>query len=136
MHPVILRQCWSGAQDHYDTLSYKTMALWKVVEEQYDAQYVLKVDDDNYVRLDRLAVALSQWADSGAGTIFRSDILRFNATQCMTPLTMIPLQLRQRKKSQGYQFECHTRGGCVSQNQSNKSRCALFTWALGSLLLG
>ncbi len=56
-----------GDQDHYDTLSYKTMALWKVVEEQYDAQYVLKVDDDNYVRLDRLAIALDQWTDMGAG---------------------------------------------------------------------
>ncbi|KAK9905686.1 hypothetical protein WJX75_004632 [Coccomyxa subellipsoidea] len=53
-------------QDHYDTLSYKTMALWKVVEEQYDAQYVLKVDDDNYVRLDRLAIALDQWTEFGA----------------------------------------------------------------------
>lgn len=43
------------------------MALWKVVEEQYDAQYVLKVDDDNYVRLDRLAIALDQWTEFGAG---------------------------------------------------------------------
>ncbi len=43
------------------------MALWKVVEEQYDAHYVLKVDDDNYVRLDRLAIALDQWTERGAG---------------------------------------------------------------------
>lgn len=54
-------------QDEYHALSYKTMALWRMAEEQFDVQYLIKVDDDNYVRLDRLAVALGQWHDLGAG---------------------------------------------------------------------
>ena len=35
--------------------------------EQYEARYIIKVDDDNYVRLDRLAIAVRQWDDQGAG---------------------------------------------------------------------
>lgn len=61
------------------------MALWKVVEEQYDAQYVLKVDDDNYVRLDRLAIALDQWTEFGAGDAATTSILPFNVTD-ISPL--------------------------------------------------
>ena len=43
------------------------MALWKIAEEQFDAEYVIKADDDNYVRLDRMVHALQQWKDLGAG---------------------------------------------------------------------
>ena len=50
-------------------LSYKTLALWRLTEERFEADYVIKVDDDNYVRLDRLAIALGQWADMGAGLL-------------------------------------------------------------------
>lgn len=54
-------------QDHYKTLAFKTLAFWQLVIEQYDAKYIIKVDDDNYVRLDRLAIAVRQWDDQGAG---------------------------------------------------------------------
>lgn len=48
-------------------LSYKTLALWRLAEERFEADYVIKIDDDNFVRLDRLAIALGQWSDMGAG---------------------------------------------------------------------
>ena len=35
----------------------------------YDVNYVIKVDDDSYVRLDRLSIAVSQWANMGAGVL-------------------------------------------------------------------
>ena len=54
-------------QDEYHALSYKTMALWKLAEEQFDAEFVIKADDDNYVRLDRMVHALQQWKALGAG---------------------------------------------------------------------
>ena len=54
-------------QDAYHSLSYKTMALWRLAEEQFEAEFVIKVDDDNYVRLDRLTHAIDQWNDLGAG---------------------------------------------------------------------
>lgn len=41
--------------------------MWQLVYEQYNVKYVIKVDDDNYVRLDRLAVAVQQWEYFGAG---------------------------------------------------------------------
>ena len=33
----------------------------------YSVKYVVKVDDDSYVRLDRLTIALGQWAGMGSG---------------------------------------------------------------------
>jgi galactosylxylosylprotein 3-beta-galactosyltransferase len=48
------------------------MALWKIAEEEFSADYVIKMDDDNYVRLDRLAHALDQWAQLGAGECYPS----------------------------------------------------------------
>ena len=64
-----------GWQDHYKTLAFKTLAFWQLVIEQYNARYIIKVDDDNYVRLDRLAIAVRQWEDIGAG----------GAPSCMWP---------------------------------------------------
>lgn len=45
------------------------MAFWEVVSNLYNVNYVIKVDDDSYVRLDRLSIALSQWAGMGAGVL-------------------------------------------------------------------
>ena len=54
-------------QDTYKTLTFKTVAFWEVVAQQFSVQYVIKVDDDSYVRLDRLAIAVGQWQAMGAG---------------------------------------------------------------------
>ena len=54
-------------QDIYQRLTFKTVAFWEVVSTLYNVNYVIKVDDDSYVRLDRLSIALSQWANMGAG---------------------------------------------------------------------
>ncbi|CAL8466460.1 g5996 [Coccomyxa elongata] len=69
-------------KDDYMALSYKTLALWRLTEERFEADYVIKVDDDNYVRLDRLATALGQWSDMGAEYIgcFKTRRSRGNTT--------------------------------------------------------
>ena len=54
-------------QDTYKTLTFKTVAFWEVVAQHFSVQYVIKVDDDSYVRLDRLAIAIGQWQAVGAG---------------------------------------------------------------------
>jgi len=54
-------------QDEYHALSYKTMALWRLAEDNFDIDYLIKVDDDNFVRLDRLAIATHQWDEENAG---------------------------------------------------------------------
>lgn len=56
-----------SAQDIYQRLTFKTVAFWEVVSSLYNVEYVVKVDDDSYVRLDRLSIALSQWMKMGAG---------------------------------------------------------------------
>lgn len=57
------------AQDIYQRLTFKTVAFWEVVSNLYNVDYVIKVDDDSYVRLDRLSIAISQWSDMGAGEV-------------------------------------------------------------------
>ena len=54
-------------QDEYFALSYKTMALWRLVEDNFEVDYLIKADDDNFVRLDRLSLALTQWDEEDAG---------------------------------------------------------------------
>ncbi|CAL5227119.1 g10028 [Coccomyxa viridis] len=53
-------------KDEYHALSYKTMALWRLVEDHFDIDYLIKVDDDNFVRLDRLSIATHQWDEENA----------------------------------------------------------------------
>ncbi|KAK9834060.1 hypothetical protein WJX81_006707 [Elliptochloris bilobata] len=53
-------------RDTYKTLTFKTVAFWEVVAQHFSVQYVIKVDDDSYVRLDRLAIAIGQWQAIGA----------------------------------------------------------------------
>lgn len=58
---------WHSTQDTYQRLTFKTVAFWTTVSSQYSVKYVVKVDDDSYVRLDRLTIALGQWAEMGSG---------------------------------------------------------------------
>ena len=62
-------------QDIYQRLTFKTVAFWEVVSNLYNVNYVIKVDDDSYVRLDRLSIAVSQWANMGAGVLCAHSIL-------------------------------------------------------------
>ena len=39
----------------------------QVAVRLFSVRYIIKVDDDSYVRLDRLAVAVGQWQAFGAG---------------------------------------------------------------------
>lgn len=65
-----LCRCFSPlltTQDNYKRLTFKTVAFWEQVSSTYSVKYVVKVDDDSYVRLDRLPIALGQWAGMGSG---------------------------------------------------------------------
>ena len=77
------------------------MAFWEVVSNLYNVDYVIKVDDDSYVRLDRLSIAISQWSDMGAGEF------------AVKRSSSIPLQWIMRKSLQGpgrqgglHRFKC------------------------------
>ena len=68
-HAMRDRHTHDCLQDIYQRLTFKTVAFWEVVSSLYNVDYVVKVDDDSYVRLDRLSIALSQWANMGAGAL-------------------------------------------------------------------
>lgn len=51
------------------------MAFWELVSRLYHVKYVVKVDDDSYVRLDRLSIAMSQWRQMGAGVPLKDSAL-------------------------------------------------------------
>ena len=67
--PKMLADAWRPVQDTYQRLTFKTVAFWNVVSSQFSVEYVVKVDDDSYVRLDRLTIALGQWAEMGSGKV-------------------------------------------------------------------
>ena len=45
----------------------KTLAFLHMATTGYKPSYIVKMDDDLYMRPDRLLVAVSQWRDRGAG---------------------------------------------------------------------
>lgn len=50
----------------YAGLPTKTLRFLRAVTERYEPQYILKVDDDVFLRLDRLPHAARQWSEAGA----------------------------------------------------------------------
>jgi galactosylxylosylprotein 3-beta-galactosyltransferase len=58
----------AGVRDRYDELPKKTAAfLAAALADAPDALYILKVDDDVFVRLDRVPAAVSQWGGLAGG---------------------------------------------------------------------
>ena len=56
-------------QEDYLSLPNKIISFLRFVSANYDAQYILKIDDDVYLRLDRLPHAIPQWQSKEAGKI-------------------------------------------------------------------
>lgn len=54
-------------QEAYLSLTRKTLVFLQEVTLQFDADYIVKVDDDVYMRVDRLPLAINQWKEFGAG---------------------------------------------------------------------
>ena len=61
-------------QERYHSLTSKTLAFMKAATALYDARYIVKIDDDVYLRTDRLPYALQQYEDAGAGGALHQDI--------------------------------------------------------------
>jgi hypothetical protein len=85
--------CHAGVQEGYATLTTKTLTFLRVVTQMYNAKYIVKVrhasdratcnssmagrvfdlgevaqvDDDVYLRLDRIRPAMLQWDHANAG---------------------------------------------------------------------
>lgn len=76
-------------QEGYSSLTNKTLTFLRYVSQRYDAQYIVKMDDDVYLRLDRMPTAIAQWTRLEAdyigcmktGTIFKSATLRWYEPQ-------------------------------------------------------
>ncbi|GAB4819945.1 hypothetical protein N2152v2_006991 [Parachlorella kessleri] len=76
-------------QEAYLSLANKTLMFLSEAARRYDAQYIVKVDDDVYLRLDRIPHAISQWRDIHAdyvgcmktGTVIKSPQQRWYEPQ-------------------------------------------------------
>jgi hypothetical protein len=54
-------------QEAYEALPAKSLAFFKAVTADYDAKYVVKVDDDAYLRIWAIPQAVKQWEGLSAG---------------------------------------------------------------------
>ncbi|PSC68247.1 putative glucan 1,3-alpha-glucosidase [Micractinium conductrix] len=55
-----------GLVEGYAGLPTKTLTFLRAVTQRYDPQYIVKVDDDVYLRLDRVPAAVAQWRQAQA----------------------------------------------------------------------
>lgn len=55
-------------QEQYNSLTNKTVAFLRAVASQYSPRYIVKADDDVYLRVDRLPYAIKQWTAFKSGT--------------------------------------------------------------------
>lgn len=58
-----------GISESYLSLATKTLNFFSTVSKLYNARYILKVDDDVYLRLDRVPSVVAQWEGLGADYI-------------------------------------------------------------------
>lgn len=56
-------------QEQYGSLTNKTLAFLQLVTRLYEPQYIVKADDDVYLRVDRVPLAIKQWSVLEAGTV-------------------------------------------------------------------
>eukprot|EP01025_Chloroclados_australasicus_P015974 TRINITY_DN1779_c0_g3_i1.p1 TRINITY_DN1779_c0_g3~~TRINITY_DN1779_c0_g3_i1.p1 ORF type:complete len:500 (-),score=47.29 TRINITY_DN1779_c0_g3_i1:810-2114(-) len=55
--------------ESYSGLPQKTLKFFSLVASQYDADYIIKIDDDVYLKFDRLEAGMKQWEKMGADYI-------------------------------------------------------------------
>jgi len=65
--PSPLANTWLNLQEAYLSLTTKTLVFLQHVTQQYEADFIMKVDDDVYLRTDRLPHVMGQWKHHGAG---------------------------------------------------------------------
>lgn len=76
-------------QEGYGSLTNKTLTYFRIVTQLYDAEYIIKADDDLYLRVDRVPAAIAQWKNAKAdyvgcmknGPIFTSNVYRWYEPQ-------------------------------------------------------
>ena len=75
-------------EEGYQKLTFKTRAFFETALELYDAKYYMKIDDDVYLKINRLPSALIQWDGIGAdyiGCMKTGDIQRDPAFKWYEP---------------------------------------------------
>lgn len=70
-HGLLTAGCLS-VQEQYNSLTNKTVAFLRAVTSHYSPRYIVKADDDVYLRVDRLPYAIKQWTAFNSGTAVSS----------------------------------------------------------------
>jgi len=55
--------------EHYLGLPKKTITFFKTVLDMFDPEYIFKVDDDVYLKLSALSLAIPQWRENESGYV-------------------------------------------------------------------
>jgi hypothetical protein len=89
---------WSNLQEAYLSLTTKTLVFLQHVTQQYEADFIMKVDDDVYLRTDRLPHVMDQWKRHGAGPASQNaatllpacheETIQTQTTICITNITV------------------------------------------------
>ncbi|KAK9821519.1 hypothetical protein WJX74_006420 [Apatococcus lobatus] len=58
---------WLPIKEQYKELYAKTQSFLSIVTCHYDAQWIVKVDDDIYISLEKVPALLEQWERKGVG---------------------------------------------------------------------
>ena len=68
---------FSTLQEAYLSLTKKTLVFLQEVTQHYDADYIIKVDDDVFLRVDRVPTVIAQWKEGKAGLVSASSYPMF-----------------------------------------------------------
>lgn len=60
-------------QDNYGGLPFKVLTFLRTIVQQYNMTYIFKVDDDIFLRTDRVLPVVRQYAREGVGMCFGGD---------------------------------------------------------------
>ena len=58
-----------AVQEQYKELYAKTQSFLSIVTCHYDANWIVKVDDDIYIALEKVPALLEQWDRKGVGAL-------------------------------------------------------------------
>eukprot|EP00210_Caulerpa_lentillifera_P005805 g5551.t1 len=75
-------------EEHYLSLTFKTLTFFRYVIKHFDPKYIVKIDDDVYFRLDRLPTAVPQWQAKHAdyvGCMKRGEVFTSERTRWYEP---------------------------------------------------
>ena len=108
-------------QEQYNSLTNKTVAFLQLVTSIYEPQYIVKADDDVYLRVDRIPYAVKQWSTFQSGAAQSDYCVSLAYVSVICKLLLVVDQGMAALLDFSTHNHCHVRSLHVSQaNWSNQ----------------